>query len=225
MCLDAPSAASTSTHEEVWTVKQQSIKTEIIATLQFASQHIPFSTADSLAMCYQQFPDSVIAKSMAVGPNEMSYVETNGWRSYFADMTIRKLMERQSYFTLYFHKMVNIQVKKQIDVLVRFWSETHTEVRVKYLTSVMLGHIRAEDFVKEMLGVLDRLAIPLRMMLSLGIDGPNVNKYIMHKINQVKKENDFQPLVKCPCSCPIHICHNSFRKVWLSIDTMLRNYA
>ena len=53
------------------------------------------------------------------------------------------------------------RLKKQMDVLVQFWSETHNEVRVKYLTSIMFGHARAEDVVKEMLGVLDKLAIPL----------------------------------------------------------------
>ena len=49
-------------------------------------------------------------------------------------------------------------------------------------------------------------------MLSLGMDGPNVNKSIIHKINQVKKEKGYQPLVKCPPSCPIHISNNIFQK-------------
>ena len=107
---------------------------------------------------------------------------------------------------------MNAQVKKQMDTIVQFWSEIHNEVRVKYLTSVMFWHARAEDVVKEMLGALDKLAIPLRLMLSLGMDGPNVNKSIMHKINQVKKEKGYQPLVKFPPSGPIHIFHNSFWK-------------
>ena len=76
----------------------------------------------------------------------------------------------------------------------------------------MFGHARAEDAVKEMLCVLDKLAIPLRLMLSLRMDGPNVKKSKMHKINQVKKDKGYQPLVKCPPSCPIYICHNSFQK-------------
>ena len=46
-CQDSPSAAYSSTHEEVWIVKQQAIKAENIATLQFASQNIPFSAAGS----------------------------------------------------------------------------------------------------------------------------------------------------------------------------------
>ena len=125
---------------------------------------------------------------MVVGPNKLSYVVACGLRPYFTDMTIRELMEGQSYFTLHYDETVNAQVKKQMDVVVWFWSETNNEVTVKYLTSVMFGHARAEDVVKEMLGILDKLAIPLRLMLSLVMDEPNANKSIMHKINQVKKE-------------------------------------
>ena len=86
MCQDALSPASSSTHEEVWTVKQQVIKGGIIATLQFASQNMPSSAEENLAMYFhQQFPDSVIAKSVANGPHKMSYcrswfsLEQNCW--------------------------------------------------------------------------------------------------------------------------------------------------
>ena len=125
-CQDAPSAASSSMHEEVLTVRQQAIKAEIIATLQFASQNMPFSAAESLAMCYlQQLLDSVITKSVVIGPNKMFYVVAYGWRPYFTYMTIRELMEWQSYFTLHFDDTVNAQVKKQMDVLIWFWSECY----------------------------------------------------------------------------------------------------
>ena len=53
MCQDASSATSSCTHEEVWSVKQEAIKAEIAATLQFASENMPFSAAESLAMYYQ----------------------------------------------------------------------------------------------------------------------------------------------------------------------------
>ena len=101
MCQDAPSAASSYTHEEVWTVKQQAVKAEIIATLQFTSQNMPFSAAESLAVCYQQqFPDSVIPESVAIGQNEMSYVVAYGFRSYFTGMTTRELMKGHAYFMM-----------------------------------------------------------------------------------------------------------------------------
>ena len=63
-----------------------------------------------------------------------------------------------------------------------------------------------------MLDVLDKLAVTIMLMVSLGMDSPNVNKSIVEKLNQVKREEAFQPLVKCPPTCLIHVCHNSFQK-------------
>ena len=86
---------------------------------------MPFSVAESLAMCYQQqFPDSVIVKSVVIGPNKMSFMGGYGLRSYFTDMTIRKLLEGQSYLTMHFDETVNALVKKQMNMLVQFWSDT-----------------------------------------------------------------------------------------------------
>ena len=58
----------------------------------------------------------------------------------------------------------------------------------------------------EMLKTRDKLALPLKLVLSLGMDGPNVNKSILGKLDE-KKEKGFKPLARCPVSC-----HNSFCK-------------
>ena len=57
-----------------------------------------------------------------------------------------------------------------MDFLVHYWSETHHEVKVKYQPFVMFGHSKAEDVVKDMLDLLDKLAIPIKLMVSLGMD-------------------------------------------------------
>ena len=102
-----------------------------------------------------------------------------------------------------------------MDVFVQFWSETHIEVGVKYLTSVMFGHAAKEEVVKEMLGVLDKLAIPVRLMLSLGMDGPNVNKSVMHKINQVKKRKLINHWLSAHPAAQFTYVTTVFRKVWI----------
>ena len=40
--------------------------------------------------------------------------------------------------------------------------------------------------VIEILKELEELAIPLKLMLSLGMDGPNLDKSILNKLNQIK---------------------------------------
>ena len=75
----------------------------------------------------------------------------------------------------------------------------------------MLGHAKADTVVHEMLKTLEKLVLPLKLVLSLGMDGPNVNKSILGKLDE-KKEKGFKPLGRCPVSCLIHVCHNSFCK-------------
>ena len=72
-------------------------------------------------------------------------------------------------------------------LLVCYWSEVENRVEIKYLTSIMFGHAKALDVVTEIFKSLEKLAIPLKLMLYLGMDGPNVNKSILNKINETKK--------------------------------------
>ena len=76
----------------------------------------------------------------------------------------------------------------------------------------MLGHAKADTVVHEMLKVLEKLALPLKLILSLGMDGANVNKSILGKLDEKKKEKCCKLLVRCPVSCLIYVCHNSFCK-------------
>ena len=56
----------------VWSIKQMAARAEIIATLHFAAQNLSFSSSQNLSILYQQqFPDSVIARNVKIGPNKM----------------------------------------------------------------------------------------------------------------------------------------------------------
>ena len=55
-----------------------------------------------------------------------------------------------------------------MDLLVCYWSESNHEVKVKYLTSLMFGQAKAVDVVKEMMIALEKLAVPIRLMVSFG---------------------------------------------------------
>ena len=62
-----------------------------------------------------------------------------------------------------------------------YWSETDHEVKVKYLTSIMFGTATATIVLKEMTYALEKLGVPFRLIVSLGMEGPNVNKSIRDK--------------------------------------------
>ena len=211
---EAESGQTVATGQQVvWSIKQMEARAEIIATLHFAAQNLSFSSSQNLSTLYQQqFPDSVIARNGTIGPSKMSYMISYGLGPYFRQMIIKDIVEGNSYFTLHFYEMISAQTKKHMDLLVHYWSEREHVVKVKYITSIMFGHAKADTVVDDMLQTLEELASPLRLMLSLGMDGPNVNKSVLNKLNKIKTQKGFKELISCPTSCLIHVCHSSFRK-------------
>ena len=65
------------------------------------------------------------------------------------------------------------------------------EVKIEYLTSIMSDHGKAQDVVTEILKALEKVAIPLKLMLSLAIVRPHVKKSILNILNWIKKEKGY----------------------------------
>ena len=103
------------------------------------------------------------------------------------------------------------QNKKQLDILVRYFSDNHNEVRVRFLKAAVFGHAYAESVANEVCETLQKFSLPFKYPLSLSSDGPNVNKAIKTNINRKLQANYQRELVDTG-PCQLHVVHNSFRK-------------
>ena len=72
-----------------------------------------------------------------------------------------------TYFTLHFDETITSQIKKQSDILVRYYSDNHNEVRVRFLKVAVFGHAYAESVANELCETLQKFSLPLKYLLSL----------------------------------------------------------
>ena len=82
----------------------------------------------------------------------------------------------------------------------------------------MFGQAKAVDVVKEMMIALEKLVVQIKLMVSLGMDGPNVNISIMEKLNKIKREKGFSNWLNVLPSGLIHICQQCLQRfggVWI----------
>ena len=126
---------------------------------------------------------------------------------------VRDLLKSGLPFSLHFDETTSTQKKKQMDLTLRYWSTTHNEVWVTYYTSLFFGHAEAEKVLVKMYEQLLSDGIPVDKMATLIQDGPNVNKAIFRKMNELITQDhpDFMGLIDLG-SCSIHIIHNAFGK-------------
>ena len=93
----------------------------------------------------------------------------------------------------------------------RYYSDNNNEVRVGFLKAKVFSHAYAESVANELCETLHKFSLPLKYLLSLSSDGPNVNKAIKTNINRRCQVNYQRELVDTG-SCQLHVVHNSFRK-------------
>ena len=137
----------------------------------------------------------------------------HGRGPYFQQQTIYDILTSPNtyYTTIHFDETTNIQVKKQMDVLVRYYSEKHGKIKVRFLKVLMFGHAFAKTMGDELWKTVEESGLSPRFLLSLSSDGPNVNKSIKQNINNKLQENFKRQLVDTG-SFQIHVAHNSCQK-------------
>ena len=125
-----------------------------------------------LQMVYQtcskrMYGDSAGAHSMTMKRVKMSYLIGHGLGPYFLQKTTDDILKSsEPYYTIHFDETTTAQVKKQIDVLVRYFLETDGEGKVRFLKGLIFGHAKAETVAIELYKTVQDLGLLLKHLLS-----------------------------------------------------------
>jgi hypothetical protein len=113
------------------------------------------------------FPDSQIARDYSLRPRKLSYVVAHGTGYYFTNELIKDVRKAYGY-SLLFDETTIVGVRKQLDLFVRYWSETKNGICVRYYRSILLGHATADIVSRSIIDALKSDGIDLTKMLMLG---------------------------------------------------------
>ena len=100
---------------------------------------------------------------MTMSHTKVSYVISHGLGPYFIQKTIDDILSSpDTYYIIHFDETTTSQIKKQLDVLVRYYSDTHWEVRVRFLKALVFGLAYAETVANELWKTLQEFSLPLK---------------------------------------------------------------
>ena len=101
---------------------------------------------------------------------------------------------------------------KQMDLLLRYWSDTESKVVTKYFSSFFFGRAKANDIVDMLKTLQESEQLPWRKLFNISTDGSNINKAIWRLLNDDLREQGYNGLVPF-LPCTLHIIHNGFKKI------------
>jgi len=194
--------------------KDDTTKAEIIWAAKTANDNYSFRSSDGIGDTFRaMFSNPETLETFSMSRTKLSYVIGHGFGPVFKEELISDVRASQSPFSLQYDETTQCQVKKQMELHIRYWSPVHNEVWIRYYTSQFFGHAEGATVASAIMSTFRSDDVPLTQLLTLGSDGPNVNKTIWREMEQKIREvyPGFQGLVDVG-TCNIHIVHNSFGK-------------
>ena len=212
----AEAGPSTSAAKSIGVINygEASSDAEIYWIAKMACNNYSLRSVDHIGDLFRtMFPDSKVASNFSLSRTSASYIISEGMAPYFTRQMLADLRNSDLPFCVHFDETTTTQVKKQMDLTVRYWSPTHNEVWVRFYTSLFFSHAEGVKVVTAMYNKMQDDGIQVDKMLTLIWDGPNVNKTIFQKMNELISGDhpEFKGLIDLG-SCTLHTVHNAFGK-------------
>lgn len=213
----APSATSSaatrgSQNLDKYLLRDETTKAEILWCLQTVLNHTSLSSsAKSVGLFPVMFPDSKIASAMQLGRTKIAYTIVFGLAPYFHEILENEIKGCDCFVASFDESLNKSAQLQQMDIAVRFWSESKGEVHTSFFSSAFLGHAKAVDLLNAFKEQLSHLN--LKHLLQVSMDGPNVNlkfqKDLKHDLNSGQDPDC--PSIVFMGTCGLHIMNNSFK--------------
>ncbi|XP_067268442.1 uncharacterized protein [Chanodichthys erythropterus] len=196
------------------------LRAEVLWCLHTVTKHQSYTANEAVGDIFRtMFPDSEIARSFACGKDKTAYIARFGLAPYINKLLVADV--NREMFVLMFDESLNETSKnKQLDLHVRYWGQDHVQSR--YLGSQFMGHGTAQDLLHHFKGCA--LQLDLQKLLSVSMDGPNVNCKFLELLQQEHHEQFGGTQLIVVGSCGLHTLHNACKhgfSVW-KLEKVLR---
>ena len=169
-----------------------------------AVSHLPANVANIITPSFPvMFPDSQIALSFACKRTKTSRILSDGLGPFFRASVENEIRNTAPAYTIEIDETTTAKHWKQLEILVRYYSEEHKRIVVCHLSSITLGKAQASVLASKIVEVVTPL-YP-KKLLQISSDGPNVMKALTKDL-----QTQLNPDLINIGTCNIHKVHNAF---------------
>lgn len=113
-------------------------KAEVLWAMKTAHGNYSSSSSDATPSLFREMMPCSVSEKFTMSHTKVSYLIKDGLGLYYLQQLSADVKSSDGYFTLQFDETVNSQVRKQCDLLVRYWSEKDGTVAVRFLQALFL---------------------------------------------------------------------------------------
>ena len=189
------------------TDKEQVLNAEIIEAIHSVDSNQSFSASNGSGKHYKKMFPCEVTANFSLQETKMKYTIQFGIAPYVKDQLVQDISNKP--FVFKFDETTTSQVKKQYDAYITYMSYRYQKIVTSYCGSLFVGHCTASDLKNHFHEFIRKLGLKTPYLLSLGMDGPNVNKSFAEKLSVELKSVDNTSYIDVGSSS-LYACNNAF---------------
>ena len=199
--------------------KETAIRAELLWCIENIANRNSIASCDGKKELFNVMFPGAVPENFSLSPSKAQYLITEALGPYFKNLLLKDLEFEDALFSLLFDDTSNVKSKKEMQIRIRLWSHSENLVVCPHLQTYFIGSTTGQILFDHLNKSLDTNNLPMKRVLTLGCDGPNVNKTVLRLFQENLKSLNFKPLINRG-TCEIHTAHNSFLKLCdcLSLD-------
>ena len=195
-------------------VSNETIKAEIMWVLKIVIFNFSMNSGRDISNLFAEMFKCPIADAFKLSLAKCQYLICYGLAQYFYRSLVKEL-NNSLFIATSFDKCFNrINQKGQMDLVVRYWSDTCNQITTRYLFSSFMGKSSANDVLEHFNQSCSKLKKEKVMQVSE--DGPNANLKFLDLVSENCSNNELLGLISIgTCGQPtIHGAFQHGAKIW-----------
>lgn len=190
--------------------RDEATAAEIIWTMKVVSSNFSANSCNDLSETFRHmFPNNPTCSEFSLARSKLSYMITDSVGPYLRNIFLSDVKDKK--YTLCFDETTNDASKKELHTSVRYFSEKNKRIQQHHLQTFFIENGKGVTIAKYLDEALLNAKLSLQDMLTLGRDGPNVNKTVFNLMQEKFKEKTGKKLIDIG-PCDIHVIHNAYKK-------------
>lgn len=206
---NAPSSSNNISTFNMTSLRDEVTKAEIIWTHNVVQSNSSGNSCTNIASTFKaMFPNHHVSTNFSLGKFKFSYMLTDCVGPYHRNQFLKDV--DGAYYSLCFDETTNDASRNELHVDIRYYSEREKQVIQFHLETFFIENGLGDTIVAYLIKALKNANLPIERMITIGRDGPNVNKKVFRLMNAKYKEATGRNLIDIG-SCDLHVVHNAFK--------------
>ena len=151
--------------------------------MKVVSSHYSYASCDNVKDNLDAMFPGKVPENYTMSSSKVCYLVSEATGPYFKQVVADDVKNSGSPFTLQYDETTNAQINKQLDIKIRYWLLTQSQVVVHHLQTYLVGHATGRQLAEKIISSVQDNGIALGQLQMLESDRPNVNKTVWNIVN------------------------------------------